>query len=81
MQRYYFPIIHYGQIRADEEGELFGSAELAVQYGARVARDIASDPEYDRGAGTVVMVVDGSGAQIARHRVSSVGGAQPRPAL
>lgn len=71
MQRYYFPIFHNGEIQTDEVGELFRSAELAVQYGARVARDIASDPEYDRGAGTVVIVVDGSGAEIARHMVGA----------
>ncbi|WP_376707517.1 hypothetical protein [Bradyrhizobium canariense] len=52
-------------------GELFRSAEVAVQYGARVARDIASDPEYDCDAGTVVIVLDASGAVIARHRVAS----------
>ncbi|MGY3289319.1 hypothetical protein ACVWWG_001256 [Bradyrhizobium sp. LB7.2] len=61
MRRYYFPIIHNGQIQADDAGEMFGSAELAVDYGARVARDIASDPDYDHGAGTVVVVVDDSG--------------------
>ncbi|WP_441280015.1 DUF6894 family protein [Bradyrhizobium sp. 63_E2_N1_3] len=59
MRRYYFPIFHNGETQADEVGELFGSAELAIQYGARVARDIANDPEYDLGAGTVVIVVDG----------------------
>ncbi|MET4449596.1 hypothetical protein ABIB75_007910 [Bradyrhizobium sp. GM2.2] len=58
MRRYYFPILHKGETQADDTGELFGSAELAVEYGARVARDIASDPECDRGAGTVVIVVD-----------------------
>lgn len=71
MRRYYFPIIHNGHLQADDEGELFGTAELAVQYGAHVARDIASDPEYDRAAGTIVIVVDGSGAEIARHRVDA----------
>ncbi|MET4219928.1 hypothetical protein ABIB00_005152 [Bradyrhizobium sp. LB14.3] len=81
MQRYYFPIIHNRQIQPDDVGELFGSAEMAVQYGARVARDIASDPDYDRGAGTVVIVVDASGAEIQRHVVGSVGGAEPRLAL
>lgn len=51
----------------DDTGQLFGSAELAVEYGARVARDIASDPDYDRGAGTVLIVVDASSdAEIAR---------------
>ncbi|MGY4332957.1 hypothetical protein ACVWWG_007374 [Bradyrhizobium sp. LB7.2] len=59
VQRYYFPILHKGETQADDVGELFGSAELAVQYGARVAGDIASDPDYDRGAGTVVIVVGG----------------------
>jgi hypothetical protein len=44
VQRHYFPIIHNGQIQADNAGELFGSAELGVQYGARVARDITRDP-------------------------------------
>jgi hypothetical protein len=48
MQRYYFPIIHKGQLQTDDDGELFGSAELAVQYGARVVQDIASDPEFDQ---------------------------------
>ncbi|UFW51502.1 MULTISPECIES: DUF6894 family protein [Bradyrhizobium] len=70
MQRYYVPIFHNGQLQPDDEGEMFGSADLAGQYGARVARDIASDPEYDRDAGTVVIVVDASGAEIARHRVA-----------
>ncbi|WP_018459913.1 hypothetical protein [Bradyrhizobium sp. WSM4349] len=78
MQRYYYPIFHNGETQADDVGELFGSAELASQYGARVARDIASDPDYDRGAGTVVIVVDASGAEIARHRVDA---AEPRRAV
>ncbi|MBM7482640.1 hypothetical protein ACVWWI_004047 [Bradyrhizobium sp. USDA 3686] len=69
MRRYYFPILHNGETQADDVGELFRSAELAVQYGARVARDIASDPEYDPDAGTVVIVVDAIGTEIARHRV------------
>ena len=69
MQCYYSPIIHNGQLQADEVGELFASAELAIQYGARVARDIANDPETDRAAGTVIIVVDASGAEITRHRV------------
>ncbi|MGM4870555.1 DUF6894 family protein [Bradyrhizobium sp. 956_D2_N1_5] len=69
MRRYYFPIFHNGETQADDVGELFGSAELAAQYGARVARDIASDPDYDRASGTVVVVLDGSGAEIARHGV------------
>ncbi|WP_425364280.1 DUF6894 family protein [Bradyrhizobium barranii] len=72
MRRYYFPIFHNGETKADDVGELFRSAELAVQYGARVARDIAGDPEYRRGAGTVVIVVDASDAEIARHRVGSI---------
>jgi hypothetical protein len=72
MQRYYFPIFHNGEIQADDVGDLFVSAEVAIQYGARVARGIASDPEYDRSAGTVVIVTDASGAVIARHRVGSV---------
>ncbi|MET4520010.1 hypothetical protein ABIB83_004652 [Bradyrhizobium sp. I1.8.5] len=76
MRRYYFPIFHNGETQADEVGELFSSAELAVQYGARIARDIASDPEYDRGAGTVVIVVDAFGADIARHGVGSVSAAE-----
>ncbi|MET4088776.1 hypothetical protein ABID60_004502 [Bradyrhizobium sp. S3.5.5] len=65
MRRYYFPILHNGETQADEVGELFGSVELAVQYGTRVARDIASDPDYDRASGTVVIVVDDSGAEVA----------------
>ncbi|MET4483215.1 hypothetical protein [Bradyrhizobium sp. F1.13.3] len=69
MRRYYSPILHDGETQADDVGELFGSAEQAVQYGARVARDIASDPDCDRDAGTVVIVIDASGAEIARHRV------------
>src|SRR4051794_34710940 len=69
MRRYYFPIFHNGETQADDVGELFRSAELAVQYGARVARDIATDPDYHPGAGTVATVVDASGAEIARHRV------------
>ncbi|WP_247288195.1 MULTISPECIES: hypothetical protein [unclassified Bradyrhizobium] len=71
MLRYYFPIIHNDQIQADDVGELFGSAELAVEYGAFIARDIASDPDCDRDAGTVVIVVDTSGAEIARHVVGA----------
>jgi len=66
MRRYYFPILHNGETQADDVGELFRSAELAIQYGARVARDIASDPDCDHDAGTVVIVVDASGAEIAR---------------
>lgn len=73
MRRYYFPIFHNGETQADDVGELFRSAELAVKYAALVARDIASDPEYHRDAGTVVIVVDASGAEIARHRLGSVG--------
>ncbi|WP_375791375.1 hypothetical protein ACE102_45600 (plasmid) [Bradyrhizobium sp. vgs-9] len=69
MRRYYFPIFHNGETQADEVGELFASAELAVQYGARVARDIASDPDCDRGAGTVVIVLDDSGTEIARREL------------
>ncbi|KRQ03496.1 DUF6894 family protein [Bradyrhizobium manausense] len=69
MQRYYFPIIHNGQFQPDEEGEMFGSADLAREYGARVARDIASDPEFDRCAGTVVLVIDSAGAEIWRRVV------------
>lgn len=72
MRRYYFRIFHKGETHADDVGELFGSAELGIEYGARVARDIASDPEYDRGAGTIVIVVDASDIEIARHRVGSV---------
>ncbi|MDE5463324.1 hypothetical protein [Bradyrhizobium sp. CSS354] len=75
MRRYSFPIFHNGETQADDVGEMFSSAELAVQYGARVARDIGSDPEYDPDAGTVVIVIDASGAEIARHRV---GEAEPR---
>jgi hypothetical protein len=69
MRSYYFPIFHNGETQADDVGEMFSSAELAVQYGARVARDIASDPDCDRDAGTVVIVIDASGAEIAPHRV------------
>ena len=69
MQRYYFPIFRNGETQADDEGELFTSAALAVEYGARVAQDIASDPEWDRDAGAVVIVADGAGAEIARHLV------------
>ncbi|MCK1302732.1 hypothetical protein IVB33_20125 [Bradyrhizobium sp. 24] len=47
MRRYYFPIFHKGETQADDAGQVFGSAELAIEYGARVARDIASDPDYD----------------------------------
>lgn len=47
MRRYYLPIFHKGETCADDVGELFGSAQLAVQYGARVARDVASDPDDD----------------------------------
>ncbi|MGY4370737.1 hypothetical protein ACVW1A_006802 [Bradyrhizobium sp. LB1.3] len=32
MRRYYFPILHKGETQADDAGEMFGSAELAVQY-------------------------------------------------
>lgn len=71
MQRYYFPIIHNGQLQADDVGEAFGSADLAVGYGARVARDIGDDPDYDPVSGTVVIVVDGAGAEIARYVVGS----------
>ncbi|MET4277386.1 MULTISPECIES: hypothetical protein [unclassified Bradyrhizobium] len=76
MRRYYFPIIHNGETQVDDVGELFRSAELAVQYGARVARDIASDPDCDHDAGTVVFVVDAMGAEIARHRVGGIGAAE-----
>ncbi|MDE5464535.1 hypothetical protein [Bradyrhizobium sp. CSS354] len=69
MRRYSFPIFHNGETQADDVGEMFSSAELAVQYGARVARDIASDPDCDHDAGTIVLVVDASGAEIARHMV------------
>ena len=72
MRRYYFPIFHKGETQADDVGELFGSAELAVRYGARVARDIASDPDYDHASGTVVIVVEAPGAEIARHWVRGV---------
>jgi len=75
MRRYYFLIFHNGETQADEVGELFGSAELAVQYSARIAKDIASDPEYDRGSGTVVIVVDDSGAEIERRELR--GGRKP----
>ncbi len=45
MRCYYFLIFHNRRHRRTRWGELFRSAELAVQYGARVAKDIASDPE------------------------------------
>ncbi|SFO74728.1 hypothetical protein SAMN05216330_104477 [Bradyrhizobium sp. Ghvi] len=70
MQRYYFPIIHNGQLQADDVGEQFSSADLADDYGSRVARDIGSDPEYCTVSGTIV-VVDGDGSEIARHAVDS----------
>ncbi|SFN02387.1 hypothetical protein SAMN05216573_10764 [Bradyrhizobium sp. Rc3b] len=69
MQRYYFPIIHKGQLQPDNAGEVFGSPDIARQYGAQIARDIGSDPEFDRGAGTVVLVLDAARAEIARHVV------------
>ncbi|MCD9898127.1 hypothetical protein ACVI1J_005841 [Bradyrhizobium diazoefficiens] len=72
MQRYYFPIIHNGRFQPDSDGEVFGSADLAGQYGARVARELGSDPDYDHASGTVVIVVDASGAEIARHVVVGV---------
>ncbi|MGY4237262.1 hypothetical protein ACVIIW_006209 [Bradyrhizobium sp. USDA 4449] len=71
MQRYYFPIIHNGQLQVDDEGEQFSSADLASDYGARIARDIGSDPEYDPVSGTIVIVVDGDGSEIARHVVDA----------
>ncbi|PPQ15473.1 hypothetical protein CV770_31425 [Bradyrhizobium sp. AC87j1] len=77
-QRYYFPIIHNGLLRPDDEGEMFGSADLAGQYGASVARDIGGDPNCDRDAGTVVIVVDAMDAEIAWH---TVGDAEPPRAL
>lgn len=70
MQRYYFPIIHNGQRQADDAGEMFGSSDLAQQYGARVARDIGGDPEYDPVAGTVILVIDTFGAEIGRYIVA-----------
>ncbi|MET3966719.1 hypothetical protein [Bradyrhizobium sp. S3.9.1] len=72
MRRYYFPIFHCGETQADEMGELFRSAELAVQYGARIAREIGGDPDYDQASGTIVIVVDDSDVEIARQRVGSV---------
>ncbi|MEY9134218.1 hypothetical protein ACVIWV_006421 [Bradyrhizobium diazoefficiens] len=69
------PARTYGETQADQVGELFGAPELAVQYGARVAQDIASDPDYDPGAGTVVIVADGAGAEIARRELR--GGRKP----
>lgn len=36
MRCYYFPIFHNGETQTDDVGELFGSAELAVEYRARV---------------------------------------------
>ncbi|MET3966837.1 hypothetical protein ABID62_002901 [Bradyrhizobium sp. S3.9.1] len=75
MRRYYFPIFHNGEAQTDQVGELFGSAELAVQHRALIARDIASDPEYDPSAGTVVIVLDDSGAEIERRELR--GGRKP----
>ena len=72
MQRYYFPILHHGETQADEVGALFCSPDLAAQYGARITQDIASDPDCERDAGTVVVVVDETGAEIARHTVGAV---------
>jgi hypothetical protein len=69
VRRYYFPIIHKGQLQADDLGEQFSSAELARDYGARIAQDIGSDPEYDPVSGTIVIVVDGDGTEIGRHAV------------
>lgn len=66
VQRYYFPIIHKGQLQADEQ---FNSAEQAGDYGARIAQDIGSDPEYDPVSGTIVIVVDADGSEIGRHVV------------
>ncbi|KYK45198.1 hypothetical protein A1D31_11070 [Bradyrhizobium liaoningense] len=71
MQRYHFPIFHNGLLLTDEAGEVFGSADLARQYGARTARDIASDPEFDQCAGTVVLVLDSAGIEIARFLAAS----------
>ncbi|MBW5438594.1 hypothetical protein FXB41_28675 [Bradyrhizobium canariense] len=71
MRRFYFPIFHKGETQADDVGELLRSAEIASQYGARVARDIASDPDCDHDAGTVVIVIDATGAEMARHSVAS----------
>ncbi|WP_377827392.1 DUF6894 family protein [Bradyrhizobium lupini] len=64
--RYYFPKLHKGETHADDVGELLRSAEIAIQYGARVARDIASEPDCDRDAGTVVIVIGASGVEIAQ---------------
>ncbi|MGY3238549.1 hypothetical protein ACVWZ4_000818 [Bradyrhizobium sp. USDA 4472] len=69
MQRYYFPILHNGEAQPGEMGELFGSADLALKYGARVAQDIGSDPEFDPVSGTVVLVLDERGAEIGRQVV------------
>jgi len=71
VQRYYFPIIHNGQLQPDDEGEQFSSADQADDYGARVACDIGSDPDYDQASGTVVLVLGSAGAEIARHAVVS----------
>jgi hypothetical protein len=69
VQRYYFPIIHKGQLQADDVGEQFSSAELAGDCGARIAQDIGRDPEYDPASRTTVIVVNGEGSEIARHVV------------
>lgn len=71
VKRYYFPIIHKGQLQADDDGEQFSSAELADDYGARIARDIGSDPEHVPVSGTIVIVVDGAGTEIGRHGVDA----------
>ncbi|MCP1765543.1 DUF6894 family protein [Bradyrhizobium japonicum] len=67
MQRYYFPIFHNGETQADDVGEPFRLVELADEYGARIAREIRCDREFDQSVGTVVMVLDSAGAEIARH--------------
>ena len=71
MQRYYFPIIHNGHLQVDDDGEQFSSAELADDYGARVARDISGDPEYNPVSSTIVIVIDGDGTEIGRHVVDA----------
>lgn len=72
VQRYYFPIVHKGHLQADDVGEQFRSAELTGDYGARIAQDIGSDPEYDPASGTIVIVVDADGSEIRRHVVVGV---------
>lgn len=71
MRCYYFPIFHKGETQEDDVGELFGCAEVAAQYGARVARDIARDPDYDPLAAQLYSSLTPR-MLIARHTAGSV---------